>query len=87
VASRERSPAFEEMFATLPQPSFGKPSIRLPPEGVGLLRSVGGLAPSPLRRDLQLRLLPEFSTPLSAAEERVRGVWIRQATFENPVKP
>ena len=87
VASPERSLPFEEMFATLPRPSFGKPAIKLSPEGVGLLRSVGGLTPSPYRSDRQLRLLPEFSTPLASAEERVTGVWIRHATFENPVKP
>jgi len=86
VASPTRSLAFEEMFATLPQPSFGKPSVKLSPEGVGLLRSVGGLTQSPYRGDRQLRLLPEFSTPLASAEELVTGVWIRHATFENPVK-
>ena len=84
VASPQRSPEFEEMFASLPQPRFGKPAMKLSAEGVGLLRSVGGLTTSPARPNLQLRLLPEFSTPLVAVEERVRGVWIRQATFENP---
>jgi serine/threonine-protein kinase len=86
VASPERSPAFEEMFATLPRPGFGKPAVKLSPDGIGLLRSVGGLAASPSQGDRQLRLLPEFSTPLASSEERVRGVWIRQATFENPIK-
>jgi hypothetical protein len=87
VASPERSLPFEEMFATLPRPSFDKPAIKLSPDGVSRLRSVGGLTPSPYRGDRQLRLLPEFSTPLASAEERVTGVWIRHATFENPVKP
>jgi eukaryotic-like serine/threonine-protein kinase len=84
VASPARSPAFEEMFATLPRPGFGKPAVKLSLDGIGLLRSVGGLAASPSQGDRQLRLLPEFSTPLGSSEERVRGVWIRQATFENP---
>jgi len=84
VASPQRSPEFEEMFASLPQPSFGKPALKLSADGVGRLRSVGGLTASPVRTNLQLRLLPEFSTPLADGEERVRGLWIRQATFGNP---
>ena len=86
VASPQPSREFEEMFASLPLPSFGKPAVKLSNEGVGLLRSVGGLAASPARGDRQLRMLPEFSTPLAPSEERVRGVWIRQAMFENPAK-
>jgi serine/threonine-protein kinase len=86
VASPQRSREFEEMFASLPLPSFGKPAVKLSNEGVGLLRSVGGLAASPARGNRQLRMLPEFSTPLAPSEERVRGVWIRQAMFENPAK-
>ena len=86
VASPQPSREFEEMFASLPLPSFGKPAVKLSNEGVGLLRSVGGLAASPTRGDRQLRMLPEFSTPLAPSEERVRGVWIRQAMFENPAK-
>jgi hypothetical protein len=85
VASPQRSREFEEMFATLPQPSFGKsPARKLSGEQIGVLRSVGGLTTSPTRKDQQLRLLPQFSTPLAAVEERVRGVWIRQAVFDNP---
>jgi hypothetical protein len=102
VASPERSPKFEEMFAALPRPSFGKEVISRKLSAAELdvirnlagpsvqparLRSVGGLTPSPLQNDRQLRLLKEFSTPLAAAEEGVRGVWIRQATFANPGKP
>ena len=51
---------------------------------IDVLRSVGGLTASPLRKDQQLRLSPEFSTPLAAAEEQVNGVWIRHVTFDNP---
>jgi serine/threonine protein kinase len=87
LASPERSAKFEEIFATLPQPSFGGPPARkLSTDEIGILRSVGGLTSSPARVDRQLRFLPEFSTPLAAAEERVRGVWIRHVTFDNPVK-
>ena len=86
VASPQRSREFEEMFASLPLPSFGKPAVKLSNEGLGLLRSVGGLSVSPARGDRQLRMLPEFSTPLAPSEEHVRGVWIRQAMFENPAK-
>jgi len=85
VASPQRSREFEEMFATLPQPSFGKtPARKLSEEEIGVLRSVSGLVASPARSDQQLRLLPQFATPLAAAEERVSGVWIRHVTFENP---
>jgi hypothetical protein len=85
VASPQRSREFEEMFATLPQPSFDKTAARkLSGDELGVLRSVGGLKTSPLSKDRQLRLLPEFSTPLAAAEEKVKGVWIRQAIFDNP---
>lgn len=85
VASPQRSREFEEMFATLPQPSFGRTAARkLSGDEIGVLRSVGGLTASPARRDQQLRLAPEFATPLAAAEERAHGVWIRHVTFDNP---
>jgi serine/threonine-protein kinase len=88
LATPQRSPAFEELFASLPAPTFGRPVLnaKLSPAALGILRSVGGLTSSPLKADRQLRLMPEFSTPLKAGEERVRGVWIRQATFENSGK-
>ncbi len=86
VASPQRSTAFEELFATLPQPTYGKPVLKLSPDEIGVLRSVGGLTASPARGDRQLRLMPQFSTPLAGAEERVSGVWMRHATFENPTK-
>ena len=85
VASPQRSREFEEMFATLPQPSFDRtPARKLSEDEIGVLRSVGGLMASPARKDQQLRLLPQFATPLAAAEEQVRGVWIRHVTFDNP---
>jgi len=87
-ASPERSPEFEELFATLPQPAFGRPvqNARLSPEFLGALRSVGGLTTSPVKIDRQLRLVPEFSTPLTSGEETVQGRWVRHAVFENPGK-
>ena len=87
VASPERSLKFEEMFAALPRPSFGGPPARkMSLEDLGVLRSVGGLTASPTASDRQLRFDPQFATPLAGVEERVRGVWIRRATFENPLK-
>jgi serine/threonine protein kinase len=85
-ASPERSAAFERMFATLPHPTLNKPilSARLSNETKSVLRGVGGLTSTPVRLDQQLRLTPEFATPLSASEETARGVWIRQLTLENP---
>lgn len=101
VASPEPSARFAEMFASLPQPTFGALEIsrRLSNEELDVikslgkmssdadfknqLRGIGGLTASPATADRQLRLLPEFSTPLSGGEEHVQGVWIRQATFGN----
>ena len=91
VASPVRSSEFDELFATLPQPAFGRvaQNERLSLEAIGLLRSlrsVGGLTPSPAKMDRQLRLMPEFSTPLADGEETGQGVWIRHAMFVNPDK-
>jgi serine/threonine-protein kinase len=85
VASPQPSREFAELFASLRQPSFGKPAAqKLSGDEILTLRSAGGLTTSPARKDQQLRLSPEFATPLAAVEERVRGVWIRHATFDNP---
>jgi hypothetical protein len=88
VAMPQPSPEFEAIFATLPQPTFGRPVLSAPlsTEARTVLRSLGGLTTSSVRVDQQLRLQPEFSTPLAAEEEVARGVWIRQATFENPAR-
>jgi serine/threonine protein kinase len=88
VASPERSTEFDELFATLPKPVFGRTpqNARLSIEAIGLLRSVGGLTASPAQVDRQLRLMPEFSTPLTESEEPGQGVWIRHAEFVNSDK-
>ena len=88
VASPARSKEFDELFANFPQPVFGRvpQNARLSSEGIGMLRSVGGLTESPAKIDQQLRLMPEFSTPLTEGEEAGEGVWIRHATFVNPGK-
>ena len=87
-ASPERSPVFERMFATLPHPTLDKPilSARLSNGTKAVLRGVGGLTSTPVQTDQQLRMTPEFATPLTATEEAARGVWIRQLTFENPFR-
>jgi hypothetical protein len=86
VASPERSEKFDELFATLPAPVLGRPleSARLSTEALLVLRSIGGLTVSPAKVDRQLRLMPEFNTPLLAGEEPGQGVWIRHAMFANP---
>ena len=87
VASPTRSTEFDELFATLPRPRFGKPlaNARLTPRAMAvLLRSVGGLAVSAAQIDRQLRAMPEFSTALTDSEETARGIWLRHATFANP---
>ena len=85
MASPTRSMLFEKMFAALPKAAMNKPVqfARLSTKDLGVLRSVGGLAVA-TSPDAQLRLTPAFETPLSGREETARGLWIRQATFENP---
>jgi serine/threonine protein kinase len=84
-ASDERLPAFEQMFAALPQPAAGKPVLNAPlsDEALGRLRSIGGLAsstPAPTAS----RLAQKFTTPLGDAAETTRGLWVRQFTVLNP---
>jgi eukaryotic-like serine/threonine-protein kinase len=88
VASPERSTKFDALFDELPRPTFGRApqNARLSSEAIGVLRSVGGLIASPVKIDQQLRLMPEFSTPLTEGEEASEGVWIRHATFVNSGK-
>ena len=86
IASPTRSATFEKVFTALPSPVLNQRISypKLSPEGLGALRSVGGLtvAPSPQRE--QLRTTPGFAMPLTDKEETAQGVWIRQATFDNP---
>jgi eukaryotic-like serine/threonine-protein kinase len=84
IASPTSSPTFEKMFATLPRPTFNRPVARLTPDNLDVLRSVGGLALAPPSRDAQLRMTTGFGNPLTGRDETVSGVWIRQATMENP---
>ena len=84
IASLAPSPTFEKMFAMLPRPTFNRPVARLTPDNLGVLRSVGGLALATPSRDAQLRMTTGFGNPLTGREETVSGVWIRQATMENP---
>jgi hypothetical protein len=86
--SPERLDAFEELFATLPRPAFGRPVTNAPisPEVVTKLRSVGGLAEPP-GRPSEPRLANIFSSPLGDREETAHGLWIRQLTVENPIRP
>lgn len=81
------SPAFVRMFASLPRPVAGQPVVmshRLTKDTVAVLRGVGGLASTPVASDQRLRMTKEFGTPLSASEEVVRGIWVRQIALENP---
>lgn len=78
---------FEQLFAALPRPQMNKPilSARLSQRGIGVLRGVGGLtAESPDRKGPRLTDL--FTSPLGDTEETVRGSWVRQVTFDNPIK-
>jgi len=85
-ASPERQPVFEQMFAALPHPEFGR-TVRpmpLPDEAIRRLRGVGGLTAKPPQGNTA-RLAPLFSTPLGETEETARGLWVRQLTLDNPV--
>jgi tRNA A-37 threonylcarbamoyl transferase component Bud32 len=86
IVSPTRSAMFERMFAALPSPELNQaisyPKLNI--DGLGALRSVGGLAVSPVVNREQLRNTPGFAIPLSDKEETVQGVWIRQASFDNP---
>jgi eukaryotic-like serine/threonine-protein kinase len=86
IASPTRNATFEKMFASLPQSVENKPIDypKLTTEGLGALRSVGGLVVAPAKAADPLRFDPGFAIPLTDKEESVQGVWIRQATFENP---
>jgi tRNA A-37 threonylcarbamoyl transferase component Bud32 len=84
-ASPERLGAFEEMFASLPRPEFGKAvqSRRLPGQAIGKLRGVGGLGTTPAPQ-ASARLATVFTMPLTDHEETAHGLWVRQLTLENP---
>ena len=92
-ASPDRLEAFEQAFNALPAPKEGAPA-RLPRATVERLRGVGGLTPggaggvtpaaSPSGTGGGLSRL--FTTPLTNARERARGLWVRQITLDNPAR-
>jgi eukaryotic-like serine/threonine-protein kinase len=91
VASRERSAGFEKVIGTLPPPVLNRPvePARLSSDALSTLRSVGGLAVSsvaPAGTSLQLHRQPEFSMAFVPGEQTVNGTWVRQATFDNPLR-
>jgi serine/threonine-protein kinase len=85
-ASPDRIQPLEELFATLPRPSFDRQAIdaaKIPDQTIVKLRSVGGLAvsePTPSRP----RFANLFTAPLTDSEETAHGLWVRQLTVENP---
>jgi hypothetical protein len=87
-ASPERLQAFEELFATLPRPTVGRlvTNAVVPPQVASKLRGVGGLAEAPGRTS-EARLTTIFSAPLGEREETAHGLWVRQLTVENPIRP
>jgi len=86
-ASPERLQAFEDLFATLPRPSFDRPAVsaRLSDQTVSKLRGVGGLAAAPAPQT-SARLATIFTSPLGDREETAQGLWVRQLTVENPAR-
>ena len=85
-ASPERVTAFEDLFATLPRPVFGKPvsrAERIPTGTISKLRSVGGLTTAPAVTT-SANLANVFKTPLGDGPETANGLWVRQLTLDNP---
>ena len=86
-ANPERLQAFEEMFATLPRPVFGKPVVttaKIPNGTLSKLRGVGGLsAHTPERKGVLLSDI--FTSPAGDGEETAHGLWVRQLTVDNPL--
>jgi serine/threonine protein kinase len=85
-ASPERVTAFEDLFATLPRPVFGKPisrAERIPTGTISKLRSVGGLTNTPTVKT-SANLANVFKTPLGDGPETANGLWVRQLTLDNP---
>jgi hypothetical protein len=87
-ASPERLEALEEWFATLPRPTFGRPVTNavIPAEVAAKLRSVGGLVQTNGQTSVA-PLASIFKSPLGDREETARGLWVRQLTVENPIRP
>jgi eukaryotic-like serine/threonine-protein kinase len=90
IARPDRSPEFEKVISTLPTPVVDQSPEPAPlsPDALSTLRSIGGLAVSsvvPSKVSLQLHRQPEFATAFVPGEHTVRGPWVRQATFDNPV--
>jgi eukaryotic-like serine/threonine-protein kinase len=75
--------ALAKVFALLPAPTAERAvaAVTLPPDAVGLLRSVGGLTSTPPGTSLDLT--SQFPTPLPDRPEMTRGLWVRQITLEN----
>ena len=75
-----------EIIERIPAPTVGRPvrNHRLPGSAASVLRSVGGLVPTPASPDRRLRDDPTFAAPLTDGEEVVQGVWIRRLTLDNP---
>lgn len=85
-ASPQPLSSFEQLFASLPVPTMGTPVVGapLPSRAVGQLRGIGGLVAAPAAPAREQRLSDEFTTPLAATRETVRGIWIRSITLANP---
>jgi len=75
--------ALARVFALLPVPSAERAvaAVALPPDAVGLLRSVGGLTATAPGTNLGLR--SQYTTPLPERPEMTRGLWVRQITLGN----
>lgn len=86
VASPERSPTLEGLFAALSRPTLGPAPINAR-DPLAVLRGAAILAPSPAQHKQPLKDRPEFSTPFTPGKEVANGVWIRHATFDNRVPP
>jgi hypothetical protein len=87
-ASPEPVESLEQAFARLPVPKEGVQvaSESLPRETLERLRGVGGLTPASPAQTPDSGLSRLFTSPLTNARERARGLWVRQLTLENPAR-
>jgi hypothetical protein len=85
-ASPQPVESLDQALARLPIPKQGTAvkSAVLPSAAVERLRGVGGLTPTAPEQRSDAVLSRLFTSPLTPAPERVRGLWVRQFTVDNP---
>jgi eukaryotic-like serine/threonine-protein kinase len=83
-ASPKRLHEFEQILATLPRPRLDRPVVELPPQAIGKLRGIGGLAKGGDRPTPTATIGFPLATPLPEHAELAQGYWARELVLENP---